>query len=77
MYFSPEIMHFNLSGLIQSFSHDCASEFSKSEHMKLCFAILICDLAKNLITINKLRLTKVGDPSLTSRHFETVKESYI
>ena len=30
--------------------------------MNLCYSILICDLAKNLIAINKPHLTEVPNP---------------
>ena len=50
---------------------------NNTKHLKLRFTILICDLVWNLIEINKFRLTEVRDPSLTSMHFETVKQSFI
>ena len=31
--------------------------------MKLCYSILIFDMAQNLIAINKLHLTEVPNPS--------------
>ena len=43
--------------------------------MKLCHSILICDVAQNLIAINKPHLTEVQDPSLTSMYFQIVKQS--
>ena len=42
--------------------------------MKLCYSILICNVARNLIAINKLRLTEMRDSSQTSMHF---KVSYV
>ena len=41
-------------------------------HMKLCNTILICDMAWNLIAINRLRLTEVQDLSQTAIYFEIV-----